>query len=430
MKKKYIWGSVLAAAVMIILIFGGIRFFSTNSRNTRILEQRLCKAENNEEGQVSKLLTIDYDTLYVFAPYENRDRMEDRIGFRTGVLEESSSEGCINYLFVKDGKAAGYLYGLPEKTGYCINLQPGEYSREELDKMAYEVKTRSVGNSFGKEKSYQDYNFYYPDELESGKDKVVVQSTNAITEVPVGEEITVDLDGSGVQTVRYCVDIETDESGLEIGAQIKAFWIGEKDFTKELSNLGVLLENPGTDCFYIVDLDASDSYKEIALFDQGPSDDPETYFLRYQNGGLKLLGSVTDNPASDTCHFQNDSQNAGEIVASFRLSILQTWYAEGYWKLNSGGKLQFEEQSVYYPIGTYEAELLCELPVYHMPDREGEFFIVKPGKVTFTATDNKNWVQLETKDGSTGWFYVENYDTIADIGQNAQEVFASLIICD
>lgn len=429
-KKKII---ILAAAAVICVagmtVFG-MKYFSVNSRNTRALEQSLTQEKETEKGKVAELISIDYDTLYVFAPYETKSRMENKIGFSTGILNESITESQLNYLFVKDKKAVGYLTGLPENIGYCINLQPGEYSKAELEKMSYEVKTRGVGNSYGKEKTYQDYNFYYEDEIENKKDSVIVQSTHAVTEVPVGDEITVDLDGTGVKTVKYAVSAEEKEAetGKEeaetvVDAHVSEFTVDGKDFTKRLSKLGIAFHNPGTDCFYIVDLDASDSYKEIALYDEGDGGEPVTYFLRYRNGNLSFVGSITDNPVSETCHFQNDGGENGEIVASFKLSILKDWYAQGYWKLSNGGKLSYTPQAVYYPVGTCEAQLLCELPVYSKMDREGEFFTVKPGKVTFSATDNKNWVQLETEDGISGWFYVENYDTIADVGKKAEEVF-------
>lgn len=421
-KKKVIFGAAAMVAAGIAALFG-MRYFSRNSSNTRLLERSLTQVREEKTGKVADLFTVDYDTLYVFAPYEDKSRMEARIGFSTGILNESISEEQINYLFVKDQKPAGYLSGLPSNIGYCINLQPGEYSREELEKMSYEVKTRHVGNSYGKEKTYQDYNFYYEDEIEDKTDSVIVQSSNAVTEVPVGEEITVNLDGNGVKAVKYTVAQETDDQGSVTDTYVSEFTIDGKDFTERLSKLGVVFHTPGTDCFYIVDLDASDSYKEIALYGEGEDGEPITYFLRYRDGGLSLVGSVTDNPVSDTCHFQNDGETNGGIVASFKLSVLQQWYAQGYWRLSDGGKLSYEPQSIYYPVRTYEAELLCELPVYTAQDREGEKFTVKPGKVTFTATDNKNWVQLETQDNVLGWFYVENYDTIADVGKKAEEVF-------
>lgn len=435
-KKKIIAAAVAVVCVTGMTIFGA-KYFSVNSRNTRALEQALTQTEEAEKGKVAELLNVDYDTLYVFAPYEDKNRMENKIGFSAGILSESISESQMNYLFVKDKKAAGYLSGLPENIGYCINLQPGQYSREELETMHYEVKTREVGNSYGKEKTYQDYNFYYEDEIENRKDSVIVQSTHAVTEVPVGDEITVDLDGSGVKTVKYAVTVgqkevtedktEEEQLGTVPDAHVREFTIDGVDFAKKLSELGIVLQVPGTDCFYIVDLDIADSYKEIAIYDErGADDEPVTYFLRYENGRLGLVGSITDNPVSETCHFQNDGGKNGEIIARFKLSILKDWYAQGYWKLSGGGKLSYASQAVYYPIGIYEAELLCELPAYREADKGGERFIVKPGKVTFTATDNKNWVQLETQDGISGWFYVEKYDTIADVGKKAEEVFSFL----
>lgn len=425
-KKKKILFSAAAVAVTVTAVVLGMSYFSQNSSNTRLLERSLRQIREEKNGKVADLFTVDYDTLYVFAPYEDKSRMEAKIGFSMRGLNESVSEGQINYLFVKDKEPAGYLSGIPDGIGYCINLEPGKYDREELEKMSYEVKTRAVGNSYGKEKTYQDYNFYYEDEIEHKTDSVIVQSSHAVTEVPVGEEITVNLDGDGVKAVKYTVAKKTDNLGNVADVSVSEFTIDGKDFTEELSKLGVTFHTPGTDCFYIVDLDASDSYKEIALYGENEDGGPTTYFLRYKNGNLSFVGSITDNPVSDTCHFQNDGSANGEIVASFQLSVLQEWYAQGYWRLSDGGKLFYEPQSIYYPVQIYEAELLCELPVYTAQDREGETFTVKPGKVAFTATDNKNWVQLETQDNVLGWFYVEEYDTIADVGKKAEEVFTFL----
>lgn len=410
--------ALLTAAVLF-----AYRYFSPCSTNTRTLEAVLSKAglDGVQNGSVGDLLVLDYDKLYVFAPYENKERMELKLGFKTSVLKESVSENMLNYMFVKDGRPAAYLYGYPESIGYCINLKSGAYLKSQLDEMKYEVQTIDVGNSIGKEKTYQDYNFYFKDTIEQPASSVVVQSVNAAMSVPMGEEITVRLTGEGTETIRYSVSEDKDGS-----RRIEEFSINGKDFSKELKDR---IMKPNMEKFYIIDLVADDDYKEIAIFDEGPSWDPETHFFRYHNGRMVYLGSITDYPDSDTCHFQNAGNSQGEIVASFRLNILQTWFAQGYWKLNKNNYLEFQEQSVYYPIREYTAELLQELTVYEDRNLESVSFQMQPGKVSFLATDNKNWVQIEDKNGAQGWFYIEGYDTIADVG-SISEVFEGLEIYD
>ncbi len=262
MKKRYVIAVSLTVVAMVIVGILGIRYFLPVNRNNRILKEQLRRttmekqADSVATGQVSELFLVDYDKLYVFEPYEGKVRMEDQIGFSTRVLQESVSESCLNYLLVKDGRVAGYLYGLPENIGYCINLPAGEYTREDLEKRTYRAEKRIIND----QKYYWDYDFCA---IEEGKENTIV----------VG-----------------------DVEGL-----------------------------------------------------------------------------------------------------------------------------------VQFPIGEGEAELLCDLPVYRTMSRDGASFEIQPGKVHFTATDNQNWVQLETEDGITGWFYVENYATIADIGKPAEEVFSSVL---
>lgn len=428
--RKILW--IIAAAVLVVCACilaacTGTQYFSACSRNTRMLERKLAEAaeKGRTDGAVSELFSLDYDALYVFEPYKAVSVMEKELGFKTGILREGDSENCMNYLFVKENEPAAYLYGRPGDIGYCINLKPGKYISADVQDMSYETAVRRTGSSAEGESKYADYNFYYRDEISvEGETEVVVeQSGRAVQEVPVGEEISVDLDGDGLDSVSYSLAASVSGNGGK-SCEIEQFIINGKDFKSALAKMGAELDTPNQVHYYIIDLSASDDYKEIALLNDG--DSPVTYFFRYQNGKLSLLGSISDFPGSDTCHFQNEGKEKGEIIASFKLSILQDWNAEGYWKLNENSRLTFQPQSVYYLNNPYEADLLCELPVYKERDRDGESFLMEPGKIELSATDNKNWVQIEDRSGNQGWFYVEDYDTIADTGLKAAEVFQGL----
>lgn len=426
--KKKVW-IILGAAVIfvcILAVWAVTGYFSACSRNTRRLERTLAAAPGEGAGEVAKLLELDYDALYVFGPYESVASMEKKLGFGFELLKEGSSDNCMNYLFIKNGKPAAYLFGLPEETGYCINLEPGKYMSGDVQGMSYEAAVRKAGSTAEEEREYTDYNFYYKDEIcrEDETEVVVEQSGQAVMEAPVGEEISVDLDGGGLDSVLYSLRQSVSGNGGASSYEVAEFLINGKNYINNLKDMGVALDAPEQVYYYIIDLSASDDFREIALLNGGEY--PATYFFRYNKGRLSFIGSISDFPQSDTCHFQNEGKGKGEIIASFRLSILQEWSAEGYWKLNESDRLTFQPQSVYYLNNPYEAKLLCELAVYRERDRNGAAQMLEPGEVMLSATDNKNWVQIEDTKGNQGWFYVEDYDTISDTGRKAGEVFSGL----
>lgn len=402
-----IMGTGLAAAGIIFCA----RFFSGCNVNTRALEKALTEeikeGMDNAEGKVSDIIKLDYDKLFVFGPYQSKEGMVEQLGFTSGMLRESVDETMLNYVFVKGKKIVAYFYGYPSELGYCINLVSGEYSKEQIDNMQYEMEVRDVGNSSGTERKYNDYNFYLEQQIEPVSENVVVQTNNVLIAVPVGEEVAMDLDGKGLSNIKYSVD-QKDDMKYEVGE----FIIGGVDYAGKLKDLGVSMQNPESTNYYIVDLAEDDGYNEIALLDNGEDGIPRTHFFRYRNSRLVYLGSISDFPESGTCHFQNQGDTQGEIVASFPLAILQTWYAEGYWILNDNSRLEFRPQSVYYPYihKDYESEhpvrLTRKLMLYKEMDRESMAVEVEPGIVSFIATDNKNWVQLEHADGGQGWFYL------------------------
>lgn len=411
---------IIAIAVIILAVIGIVfcsRYFSQCSRNTRELEKVLTEdiKEGTEKakGKVSDLLKLDYDNLFVFGPYQSKEGMVEQMGFSSSILRESVNESMLNYIFVKDKKAVAYFYGYPSELGYCINLGTGQYSKEQVDSMQYEMVSRDVGNSIGEEKKFNDYNFFMEQQIEPVIENVVVQTNNVLISIPVGEEIAMDLDGTGVSNIKYSV-----EQSEDLTHEISEFSIDGTDYTDKLKSLGVAMDNPVSTNYYIVDLAEDDGCNEIALLDNRNSGIPETHFFRYRNNNLLYLGSVSDFPESGTCHFQNQGDRQGEIVASFPLDILQTWFADGYWILNKNNKLEFQPQSVYYPYISkeYESEnpvrLTCNLMVHKEMDKESVAVELEPGNVSFIATDNKNWVQVEHADGNQGWFYLTEEDEI------------------
>lgn len=137
-----------------------IDYNSLSSKNTRSLEKVLTEdiktKDHSNTGNVRDLITIDYDSVCVFDPYEPVGEMEKQLGFKYIKLKEVYSEGWMNIVFVKENKVVAYLYGFDS---YYIDIPGGIYSKEEINHMTYYSEEREVGNSSGTPKRYMYYEF-------------------------------------------------------------------------------------------------------------------------------------------------------------------------------------------------------------------------------------------------------------------------------
>lgn len=145
---------IILLAIALILF---IRWNSDLNKNNRNLSEKLLSFDPNTSGIGGELFTFDYDMAYAFDPYQSKEEMQKEIGFKSRILEQTVSEGMMNILFVKDDKPLAYLYGYGSNNGYYIDLSPGHYLKEDLDKRKFKVIENQVGNSSGSEKTYLNY---------------------------------------------------------------------------------------------------------------------------------------------------------------------------------------------------------------------------------------------------------------------------------
>lgn len=75
---------------------------------------------------LNSIINFDYDYLVQFEPYADKNSMEEFIGFKCAILEESLSEGMMNILFVKDNKPVCYIYGYPSNNGFYLSVPTGQ----------------------------------------------------------------------------------------------------------------------------------------------------------------------------------------------------------------------------------------------------------------------------------------------------------------
>ncbi len=227
--------------------------------------------------------------------------------------------------------------------------------------------------------------------------------------VEVGAKFKADLNGDKTDDTVYYQIQTVKENGYDIEVPYLKINATEYNY-KYLEKLGVAV----TDCsqigYYILDIDTSDSYREIAILDEGPSNDPRTYIFRYTGEELKYCGYVTDFPDHSTFCTNGD----GSITASKRLSILQTWWADATWKLSDEDILVEQSRDMYYTYQPVPEEATTnhatrELKLYKRPDKTSASITVKKGEIIqLTATDNKNWIEIISESGTIGWFYLHD----------------------
>lgn len=148
----------------------------------------------------------------------------------------------------------------------------------------------------------------------------------------------------------------------------------------------------------------------LAIYDDGPSADPETVFFRYDGTGVFPAGSM---PADLRLATIDENR---VIKSTFRADRIQTEWAWGYYIWN-GSEIVRREDDIYYFRDDsdwreeYEVPLVLkkEITVYTERSEDSEAITMKPQKVRNVATDDKEWILLEAEDGTKGWIRVVQF---------------------
>ena len=187
----------------------------------------------------------------------------------------------------------------------------------------------------------------------------------------------------------------------------------------------VYMASPVTDAFYITDISEMDDSLEIAILDYGPSDDPVTYFFRYDGGNLSLLGEVGGFPFTDQTGGPNGFDGLGNITGRVRMDLIETTYLEGYWRLD-GDEIVYQDYYWHKLLPGSGHTLYEDLPVHlSMDDASGTTTIAANTKVYFMGSDMEEWILVRGKDGSKGYLHVKD-GNIVDLGVPADQVISDL----
>jgi len=235
----------------------------------------------------------------------------------------------------------------------------------------------------------------------------------------VGEKIDAVLHGEGQkQSIIYQV---TEKENWEYDCILT---IDEK--TYDLNDY-VYLINPIEDIFYLTDIAYYDEKLDIAVLDNGHSDDPVTYFFQY-DGDLRYIGEVQGFPFDDYSNNYFDGFTGQNIViGTATVDMIETAFVQAYYWYNSTeGMLERTERVSSDYTGYEPHELYIDIPVYYTMSEESPMYTLQAQEeVYFISTDCKEWILVRGADGVEGYIHVKDC-RILNIGLPAEEVFSDL----
>jgi len=183
---------------------------------------------------------------------------------------------------------------------------------------------------------------------------------------------------------------------------------------------------PREDVFYIADILEGDGVLEVALLDNGPSDDYVTYFFRLEES-LTYIGQVNGHPFPEENSGVNGFSGQSIVAGTGWVNLIETAPLKNYWRYDSE-----KEWIVYQDYGWYEYqpgkshELYVDLPVRVNRDTEAALTTIPAqAQVFFLGTDNWEWILVKGKDGSVGYMQVKD-GIVVELNKPAEEVFSDL----
>lgn len=240
------------------------------------------------------------------------------------------------------------------------------------------------------------------------------------------ETVREDLSGDGTaDEIRYEVtEQENGELQCLLTVNGEVYNLNElTDWEAEIS-----MTNPIIDSFYITDIFEQDDTLEIAVLDEGPSEDWVTYFFVY-DGTLSCIGEVGGVPFADRNEGYNGFDGTGVITGWQRMDMIETTYLRGSW-CYIRNRLIYQDLGWYDFLSVGEHALYEDLPVHCERDEaSGTLMIPAQERVFFLGSDMEQWILVKGRDGTKGYMLVQD-GTISELGKAANEVFSDLYFFD
>lgn len=291
---------------------------------------------------------------------------------------------------------------------------------------------------------------------------------DTVVPLAMGSTVGVDLNGDGTQElIQVAFGILSDGSTTAGNALYHAVptirindYIFDETYLQEKNSY--YPENADIATWYIFDVDVNDGYKEIGLYEDGPSDDAYTTLFRYEGSELRKIGGFSDCPidgsvagwglqeGDDYQELVNSVKRGdiriqvpgdGMIFATQRVDILETSFAEGMWKLQNSEsfeearlELQVREE---YTFKGYEYRMtdteVCpmvreELQIFSDKDFTSQIMVLAQGEKVIPYRyypdkeegERNGWVELKYGEDfkTSGWIYATNQMNISQINED------------
>ena len=173
--------------------------------------------------------------------------------------------------------------------------------------------------------------------------------------------------------------------------------LGRVEFEIRINDFFIKGEGEEIESIRIIDIDKGDRFKEIVVFEAGPSDDPELTYYYYNGKEVILMGKIP-------IHYEkHDGQ--GNISGKIRAHILHTWYKKVNFKINKNRKI-FQVKKDFYDMGQYVVELKKEIKLLKkIKGNEVAYILIPPQKIRLLKTDDKEWIYVENDKKQQGWLH-------------------------
>ena len=120
-KKKRL---IPTAAELLLAVLAGLWLLDSLVvlvNNARL--KRAVREVREDTVQLNELVPFEWDAVYTFGPYETKEEITRRIGFRDRSIKENwINEGMVHLLFVKGQRVQASVLGYPENLGYSIDF--------------------------------------------------------------------------------------------------------------------------------------------------------------------------------------------------------------------------------------------------------------------------------------------------------------------
>lgn len=293
---------------------------------------------------------------------------------------------------------------------------------------------------------------------------------DTVVPLAMGRTVCVDLDGDGMQElIQVSFGTLSDGSTTTGNALYHAAptirindYIFDETYLQEKNSY--YPENADIATWYIFDVDVNDGYKEIGLYEDGPSDDAYTTLFRYEGGELRKIGGFSDCPIDggvagwglqegddyqalvnsiDRSNIQIQVPGDGTVYATQRIDVLETSFAEGMWKLQNSESFEEAELELQmrkeYTFLSYEYRrtdteycpmVRDTLQVYARKDMASDVIVLMQGEQVIPYRyypdsedgEENGWVELVYGEGfkESGWIYITNRMYIHQTDENGE----------